>query len=97
MKVGELISLLNVFHHISNSDDILVQVDIDGVRKFFNLHDTYKVAVAGRHTPVLVYNQAEVKPDIIKGKIARISTNAEDTWMCAACGGSVGEFDNFCI
>lgn len=96
MTVGELNSLLNVFHHISSTDEILVQFDVDGLRKFVNLPDTYKVLVDGRLTPVIVPGAEETKPDTIDGRIKHISNNGDDWWMCSICGGVVDTQDNFC-
>lgn len=96
MLVGDLISQLNVFHHISNTDAILVQVDVDGIRRFLNLYDMYKVQVRGRQLPVLVPGSDTVTPDQINGKVLRLPMNGDIQWMCSLCGGSVGEFDNFC-
>lgn len=97
MLVGDLISQLNVFHHISNTDEVLIQLDsVDGIRYFHNLYDIYKVQVDGRQLPVLVPGIDVMTPDKINGKVLRIPLNGDVQWTCPVCGGLVGELDSFC-
>lgn len=98
MQVGELTNKLNVFHHISGTDRVLIQTrdSASGTVVYYELVDIFKTTVLGRQLPVLVPGDDPVTLDVVAGKIRVFPFNGEESWLCSTCGCAVGCTDHFC-